>query len=47
MKPFLLACESKNSKLASIALISFQKLLANDAVSDEGVSLIVTGLEQV
>ncbi len=47
LKPFLLACESKNAKLASIALVSFQKLLANDAVSDEGVPLIISGLEQV
>ncbi len=47
MKPFLLACESKHAKLASIALVSFQKLLANDAVSEEGVPLIIAGLEQV
>lgn len=47
LKPFLLACESKNAKLASIALVSFQKLLANDAVSEEGVPLIISGLEQV
>lgn len=47
LRPFLLACESKNAKLASIALVSFQKLLANDAVSDEGVQLIIAGLEQV
>ena len=47
LKPFLLACESKNAKLASIALVSFQKLLANDAVSEEGVPLIIAGLEQV
>lgn len=46
LKPFLLACESKNAKLASIALVSFQKLLANDAVSEEGVPLIISGLEQ-
>ena len=47
LKPFLLACESKNAKLASIALVSFQKLLANDAVSDEGVQSMIRGLEQV
>jgi Dimerisation and cyclophilin-binding domain of Mon2 len=47
MKPFLLACEVKNPKLASMALVSLQKLLANDAVSEEGVTAIVEALEQV
>ncbi len=47
LKPFLLACESKNAKLASLALVSIQKLLANDVVSVAGTTAIIRSLEQV
>lgn len=47
LKPFLLACESKNSKLASISLVCMQKMLANNGVSGEGRDVIVEALVQV
>jgi hypothetical protein len=46
LKPFLLACE-KNSRLASLALSSIQKFLANDAVSGDGRALIISALQSV
>lgn len=47
IKPFLLACEVKNTKLVSIALVSIQRMLANNAVCSEGVESIVGAMEQV
>lgn len=42
--PFKLACETKNVKLVCVALSTFQKLLANQAVSDKGLDMIVDAL---
>ncbi|KAK9811035.1 hypothetical protein WJX73_008056 [Symbiochloris irregularis] len=47
LKPFLMACESKNPKLASIALMSLQKLLASGIVPLEDMLTIIKALEQV
>ena len=47
LKPFIMGCESKSSKLASIAMVSIQKLSAHDALSDDGILLIAAAMEQV
>jgi hypothetical protein len=47
LRPFLLVCESKNPKLIGTVLGSIQKLLAHDAVSDEGRNQIIQALQQV
>ena len=47
LKPFLAACEIKSPKLVSIALVSIQKLLANDLVTAEGMLAVTRALEQV
>lgn len=47
LRPFLLACESKSTKLASIALVSMQKLLASGIVPLEDMLAIIKALEQV
>lgn len=47
MRPFLLVCESKNPRLIGIVLGSIQKLLAHNAVSDEGRAQIIQALQQV
>ena len=43
----MLACESKSSKLASIALVSIQKLLASGIVPLDDMLAIIKALEQV
>lgn len=45
--PFSLACDTKYPKLASIAVSTFQKLLANDAVSSQGRSDVIKALHSV
>ena len=47
LKPFLAACALKAPKLASIAIMGIQKLLANGLVADEDLQPIVKALEQV
>lgn len=47
LRPFLLVCESKNPRLIGIVLGSIQKLLAHNAVSDEGRTQIIQALQQV
>lgn len=47
LSPFSLACETKYAKLACIALSAFQKLLANDAVSNRGRCEIIKALQAV
>lgn len=47
LRPFALACETKNSKLVSLALGCIQKMLANDALSDESRATVVTVLQHV
>lgn len=47
IQPFLIACETKNSKLAVTSLGCMQKLLANDAVALERVHGVVASLQHV
>jgi hypothetical protein len=47
LRPFLLVCESKNPRLIGAVLGSIQKLLAHNAVSDEGRQQIIQALHQV
>eukprot|EP00878_Enallax_costatus_P040991 GHUV01047421.1.p1 GENE.GHUV01047421.1~~GHUV01047421.1.p1 ORF type:complete len:121 (+),score=25.71 GHUV01047421.1:332-694(+) len=47
LRPFLLVCESKNPKLIGAVLGSIQKLLAHNAVSDEGRQQVIQALNQV
>eukprot|EP00879_Flechtneria_rotunda_P006735 GHRR01007076.1.p1 GENE.GHRR01007076.1~~GHRR01007076.1.p1 ORF type:complete len:1255 (+),score=514.44 GHRR01007076.1:492-4256(+) len=47
LRPFLLVCESKNPKLIGSVLGTIQKLLAHNAVSDEGRQQIIHALNQV
>jgi hypothetical protein len=44
LKPFLQACEVKNAKLVTVALSSFQKLVANGGVSNDGRKDIIQAL---
>ena len=47
LKPFLAACGVKAPKLASIAVMTIQKMLANNLVAEEDMRAIVRALEQV
>lgn len=47
LRPFLMGLESKSPKLASICLVSIQKLCGHGALSDDGVSSVAAALEQV
>lgn len=47
LRPFLMGLESKSPKLASISLVSIQKLCGHGALSDEGISSVAAALEQV
>lgn len=47
LRPFLLVCETKNPKLIGSVLGSIQKLLAHNAVSEEGRVQIIQALQQV
>lgn len=47
LHPFLLVCETRNHRLLGHALSSIQKLLANNAVSDDGRELVIKTLLQV
>ena len=47
LKPFLLSLESKSPKLANISLASIQKMVANDAITEEHLLTVVKALEQV
>ncbi|GMH33400.1 hypothetical protein BSKO_01234 [Bryopsis sp. KO-2023] len=47
LRPFSLACETKNARLASLALGCIQKLLANNCVSPEGRTSVVAVLQHV
>lgn len=44
IKPFLLCCESKNSKLITLSLSSLHKLVSHSAVPDGGLSIIIDTL---
>ncbi len=45
--PILLSLESKSPKLANISLASIQKMVANDAITEEHLLTVVKALEQV
>lgn len=47
LRPFLMGLESKSPRLASISLVSIQKLCGPGAMSDEGISSVAAALEQV
>lgn len=47
LRPFLLVCASRNSRLLGLALASLQKLLAHDAVSVEGRAQMLQAMQQV
>jgi hypothetical protein len=47
LHPFLLVCESRNPRLVGLALASIQKLLANDAVAQDGRVQILGALNHV
>lgn len=47
LKPFLAACGIKSPKLASISLISIQKLLAQGHLDNDDIQAIMQALEQV
>ena len=47
LRPFLLACETKNARLTVLALGCVQRLLANDAVSEDGTVAVITTLQHV
>jgi Dimerisation and cyclophilin-binding domain of Mon2 len=46
LKPILMACEAKSPKLASISLMSIQKLVANDLVAPDDMPPLLHGIEQ-
>eukprot|EP00775_Hariotina_reticulata_P011566 gene11566-11710_t len=47
LRPFLLACQSRNPRLVGTVLGSVQRLLAHGAVSDDGRQSIIEALHQV
>jgi hypothetical protein len=47
LKPFLAACGVRAPKLAGIAVMTIQKMLANNLVAEEDLRPIVRALEQV
>jgi hypothetical protein len=47
LRPFLLACQSRNPRLVGTVLGSIQRLLAHGAVSEDGRQSIIEALQQV
>ena len=47
IRPFLLACESKSSKLVAIALVSMHKLVSTNSLPVEEAMAMLKALEQV
>ena len=47
LKPFLMGCESKSSKLANISMGSIQRLSTHAGLSDEGILSVAAVIEQV
>ena len=47
IKPFLLCCESKNTKLITLALSALHKLVSHGAVPDGGISIIIETLHRL
>lgn len=47
LRPFVLAIESKSSKLVCLALVSVQKLVAADAIALDGLLVVIQDMEQV
>ena len=47
LRPFVMAIESKSSKLICLALVSVQKLVAADAIALDGLLVVIQDIEQV
>lgn len=47
LKTFLLACESKNTKLSVMGLVGMEKLIAHDAVAPSALPSILATLKEV
>ena len=47
IKPFLMACDSKSSKLVAIALISMHKLVSTNSLPAEEALAMLKAMEQV
>ena len=47
LKPYIMACESKSAKLASMSLVSLQRLLAHNMLAADELLIAIQALEQV
>lgn len=47
LRPFVMAIESKSSKLICLSLVSVQKLVAADAIGLDGLLVVIQDMEQV
>ena len=47
LRPFVMAIESKSSKLICLALVSVQKLVAADAIALDSLLVVIQDMEQV
>lgn len=47
LRPFVMAIESKSSKLICLSLVSLQKLVAADAIALDGLLVVIQDMEQV
>lgn len=47
LRPFVMAIESKSSKLICLSLVSVQKLVAADAIALDGLLIVIQDMEQV
>ena len=47
LRPFVMAMESKSSKLICLSLVSVQKLVAADVIALDGLLVIIQDMEQV
>lgn len=47
LRPFVMAIESKSSKLICLSLVSVQKLVAADAIGLDGLLVIIQDIELV
>ena len=47
LRPFVMAIESKSSKLICLSLVSVQKLVAADAIGLDGLLVVIQDIELV
>ena len=47
LRPFIMAIESKSSKLICLSLVTLQKLVAADAIALDGLLVVIQDMEQV